>query len=371
MVNIVGVPCSVLSINYTTIACNTSPSREHSGTVIVLMGSISSSCQANCNYQYSSVLNPHVDDVSPRSISGNFTRVIVTVTGFGDQLDDVAVFADDYVLEVMEVTEYNNPGSGSVAGNHAMTVVIMSKGLASGNATLNSLPVAKLTSSSGSTMGGTPLITGNGFVVGNTFVTMGGAACLIQKVEPNTVHCLTPAHREGNVSVEIQVFSEAYPTLIFNYSLADTSGVIAASPATGPNGTVITITWSRFGPDPENIFVTIDYTPYTVITVNDTEVQRIAREHAGGTFPILLYHSFKGYPSSQAQFKYELLLNGILPAEGSFCGGTILDVQGSDFDPELSQVLVCGNNCEVQRPWSISAHLCCKVPQNNTQISVR
>ncbi|KPP78019.1 fibrocystin-L-like, partial [Scleropages formosus] len=368
MVNVAGVPCSVLSINYTTITCNTSPSWEHRGSVVVLTGSVSSSCLDNCNYQFSSLLVPHIDNVSPSSISGNLTTVIVAGIGFGSQPDDVAVFADGTVLEVMEVTNSNiTLAVGPLpAGNHALMVVIMSKGLASGNATLRSLPIAVLTPTSGSTMGGTPLlITGNGFMRGSTFVTVGGAACLIQWMEPDKVYCLTSAHREGSVAVQIQVLSVAYPALTFNYSLADTPAIIAVSPTTGPGGTVVTITGSGFGTDPQKISVTIDHTPCPVTTVTDTEIQCTAGEHAGGTFPIMLYHSVKGYASSQAHFTYELLLKGVVPEKGGFGGGTILEVQGSGFDPDISHVRVCGNNCSMaQQPCTV------EVLNRNAQVNV-
>ncbi|KAG7457780.1 hypothetical protein MATL_G00230750 [Megalops atlanticus] len=317
---------------------------------------------------YSSALVPSVTGVSPDSVTGNTTTVTVTGSGFGTLLDDVAVFAGDVMLEVTDVTDDNITLSvGPMpAGDHVLKVVILSKGLASGVATLTSLPTATLTPASGSVKGGTPLlITGNGFAPGNTSVTVGGSACSIDWVMPDEVCCLTPAHSAGSVAVQIRVFSVEYPVLTFTYSQAATPVITSVTPQTGSSGSVVTITGSGFGSDLQHVSVTIGNALCNVSALNDTQIQCTVGDHAGGVFPVMLHHAVKGYADSQSVFNYELLLTRVMPNEGGYGGGSILCVEGSGFDPNSSRVLVCGKECDVQRQMSTSTMLYCEAPSYN------
>lgn len=235
-VSVVGEPCTIFSLNYTTIICDTSSASALTGDVEVRLGPISASCLGDCRYEYSPQLVPSITGVSPSNISGNFTTITVMGAGFGDRVDDVVVYAGYTALEVLEVTDSNITlmVDSLPAGHHALRVVVLTKGLAKGEVTLSSLAIATLNPVTGSTQGGTPLlITGNGFLEGNTSVTVGGSLCLLQSVRPNEVRCLTAANEEGSVQVRIQVLSVVYPTMTFKYSLNDTPIVTAVNPATG------------------------------------------------------------------------------------------------------------------------------------------
>lgn len=52
-------------------------------------------------------------------------------------------------------------------------------------------------------------------------------------------------------------------------------------------------------------------------SIMDTKIQCIVGEHAGGTFPVALYHQVKGYALTQANFSYELQLMQVVPNEGN------------------------------------------------------
>ncbi|XP_053468790.1 PKHD1 like 1, tandem duplicate 1 [Ictalurus furcatus] len=367
-VTVAGYPCNIVSRNYTHIICDTTPSPPQKGNVVVKVGGITSLCSSDCSFQYSSSLVPTVSSISPNSISGNQTTVFVSGSGFGSQLEDLRVYADNIVLEVKEVTDSQlRLLVGPLpAGPHTLKVIVMSKGLASGNLTLTSQAQASLQPSSGSLAGGTLLtITGNGFAAGNTSVMLGPYSCPIMTLTPAMVNCLTHAFNEIEVQVTIKVFGVIYPPLSFNYTRSQTPNITTVSPPTGPNGTAITVSGSGFGSVAGLVSVLVDGVACNILSITDTMIECTVGEHAGGTFPVTLYHQVKGYALTQANFSYALQLTQVVPNEGSYGGGAVVAVQGSGFDPNSSRVLICNTECSINQNASSATNLYCRIPANN------
>ncbi|XP_062385127.1 fibrocystin-L-like [Sardina pilchardus] len=370
-VTVDGLQCQLLWANYTTVMCQTSPSTTgpRSGPAVIHVGAIASTCVGDCTFAYSAALAPRVFDVRPDTVSGELTTVVVNGTGFGSDAADVSVHVADIGLEVTAVTDSAITLSvGPLpAGSHPLSVVVMSRGLALGDGvTLTSAANAALSPGEGSTAGGTPLVlTGNGFLQGNTSVSLDGAPCWVTEATPGEVRCLTPPHDAGQVEVLVEVLGVQYPPLTFTYSQAQTPVVTSVSPATGLSSTVITLSGTGFGSDTSLISVEIDGVACVVATVTDTQVTCAVGEHAGGTFPIMLQHKVKGHATSDVVFNYELQLTGVVPSEGGLGGGNMVRVEGTGFDPHHSQVWICEGECEVDRNMSSSTQLHCRTPPNN------
>lgn len=84
----------------------------------------------------------------------------------------------------------------------------------------------------------------------------------------------------------------------------------------GPSGTVITLSGSGFGSDPELVSVTIDGVSCNVSAVSDSQLRCTTGSQPGGTYPVVLHHGVKGHAQSAVEFTYELTVNGVQPKEG-------------------------------------------------------
>ncbi|KAL1767893.1 fibrocystin-L isoform X2 [Sigmodon hispidus] len=365
-------PCKVLTVTYTAIECETAPAPQQLVLVDLLIHGVPAQCHGNCSFLYLESIAPYVTGVFPNSIEGS-VNVLIEGEGFGTVLEDISVFIGSQQFKAIEVNENNITVlvTPLVAGLHSLHIVIGSKGLALGNLTVSSPTVASVSPTSGSIAGGTILrITGNGFSPGTTTVTVGNNPCQIVFINSSEVYCSTPAGRAGTANLKISVNAATYPPLSFTYTTEDTPLLKRIVPNQGLmtlflSGTEVEIIGSNLGFDISDVSVMIKDSVCNVTTINDTVLQCIVGEHAGGIFPVMMLHKTKGSALSSVVFEYPLFIQSVHPRQGSFGGGQTMTVTGTGFDPLNSAVLVCDSECAVDKLGSDATALFCEIPPYN------
>ncbi|KAM9824037.1 PKHD1 like 1, tandem duplicate 1 [Neosynchiropus ocellatus] len=372
LVTLASEPCRVVNVTYTEIICDTLPSLPKTGNAHVHTGRIAASCHSDCSFTFSTSVTPTISGVSPSSITEPTTTITISGAGFGEEEDEVAVLIDSEEQDVLTVTddEITAQITDLPVGLHPVGVIVRTKGLASGDGTVDVVADADMTPGVGSLEGGTRLtITGNGFVPGKTAVTIDGQACEIQDISPRKVNCLTPPHAEGSIDVDIEVLSVTFPSLTFTYSANYTPVVNSITPVNGSIDTIITLLGSGFGSDPELVSVLMNDVACSVTSISDEEIVCTAGQNPGGTYKVVVNHHIKGSAESEVEFHYDLALGSVHPDEGSFAGNALVSVSGSGFDPLNSTVKVCGKECEVFRQMSTSTLIYCRTPAFNDSAS--
>ncbi|XP_004640150.1 fibrocystin-L [Octodon degus] len=357
-------PCKVLTVNYTTIECETSPAPQQLVNVQLLTHGVPGLCQGSCSFSYSDSITPSITGISPSTITEP-AKVFIEGEGLGTTVEDIAVFIENQQLRPVDVNENNMTVlvSSLPAGLHPVRVVVGTKGLALGNLTVSSPMIASVSPTSGSLGGGTTLvIIGNGFLLDNTMVRVGEGPCQIMLANSSEVHCSTPAGGAGKVDLQILVNGAPYPPLSFTYTVEDTPFLRGITPNTGPPGTEIEITGSNFGTAISEISVMISGTACNVTMVNDSVLRCALGDHAGGIFPVALLHKTKGFAVSTVVFEYPLHIQNLHPQQGSFGGGQILTVTGAGFNPQDSVILICSSKCAIDRLRSDHTTLFCETP---------
>ena len=234
-------------------------------------------------------------------------------------------------------------------GSQLVEILVKGKGWAANDQELHFTYVVTATSvtpTSGSLVGGqTITISGSGF--GNTKenanVSLDGSTCDIIAISMSHITCITTAHAEGNVSVEISI-GESSATIsdAFEYDSSLTISVTSLSPQQGSvsGGELITITGSGFL---DTTTVQVGDEKCKIQSVTAVEITCVTSRHAPGVYPILVITPGKGFaeiPEEYGKFKYLLVVHSIFPLIGSVAGGTHVVITGEGFGSNASRAVV-------------------------------
>ena len=231
--------CLVQSVSYKEVVCSTTASNPAFAELTLQINSVWADCKGNCSFRFSDGLTPQVDDVSPDTVSGTSTSLIILGSGFVNDTMTINVTVGGIECEVTYAwdDEINCDVSYVPVGDQVVIVNIPGRGNAffnTSNTVFSSNDIDSVTPSTGSTEGGQVItILGNGFVDGDTTVSVGGAACNIQSVTLSQIVCATPAHSGGTVDLVVSSNGEEYPTQDYDYSSAVTPTITSVTPANG------------------------------------------------------------------------------------------------------------------------------------------
>lgn len=235
-VQLAAVSCTVVSVNYTHILCDSSPSMETSGPVSVWVRGYPAVCRGSCGFTYNTSVAPILQTVSPLILLTVYTEITISGSGFGNSAELVFILVGNTSFKptVVSDSRLNTTVGPLPVGAHSLRVLISDKGVSREMLWVTTAASASLLPASGGVNGGTTLsITGNGFVPGETTVLVDGSPCSILTTTPGEVQCVTPPCGPGIVNVKITVHSTVYPLLKFTCNQTETPTILAISPTTG------------------------------------------------------------------------------------------------------------------------------------------
>ena len=205
-----------------------------------------------------------------------------------------------------------------------------------------------VTPQSGSVYGGQVIrIDGNGFPKDPSHlkILLGTKECLIEGSygAEGEVYCQTAAQSAGTASFDIQVkeVSANFPSLSYTFSSQHSPSISSISPTNGQKGSTITITGALLNNGQVKVYLG-QYLCNTT-SVEATKIVCLVPEMRSEVLKVKVLNDY-GFSNDNVQFTNDLLINTMLPLEGSFAGGREVVIFGKGFG-EGSVVSVCGKLC--------------------------
>ena len=271
----------------------------------------------------------------------------VTITGTGFQAGAVVTFGGTTgTLLSQTATTLVARTPARAAGAVSVTVAnpdgqSATKAAAFTYQTPPALPVVSgMTPLSGTTAGNTLVtITGSNFKSGAA-VTFGALAGTVVSATTSVITVRTPAHVVGSVVVSVTNTDgkSAQGASSFTYVKPDAPTITSFAPAFGPadGGTDVTITGSGFA---SGVIVRFGPVAGTLLDATSTRLVVRTPAHAKGLAPISVTNpdgqgvqlpnafTFRGKPPA---------VTSVSPSSGTSAGGTVVTIDGTDFDAGVS-----------------------------------
>ena len=233
--------CLVQTVSYMEVVCVTTEANVGRGELRLEVSSQWAVCKAsgNCTFTFSEEMTPVVTSISPDTVSGASTSIVILGFGFVNETSEITVIIGgvDCVVTFAYEDEIDCDVGYVPVGNQEVVVNVAGKGDAFfniSNTIYSEMVIDSVTPSAGSTEGGQSVtIIGSGFVDGSTVVDIGGAECIIESVTLYEVICVTSAHATGMVDLVVTSAGEDYPTESYEYSASLTPTISSVTPSKG------------------------------------------------------------------------------------------------------------------------------------------
>ena len=220
--------------------------------------------------------------------------------------------------------------------------------------------ITSITPASGIVTGGTVItIIGTGFNLGLEFTIGGAAATGIALTGTTQVTAVTPAHTAGAQELKITNSDGQYITGTFTYNPLPASGSV--SPASGTQGTVITIAGTDFA---AGLAVTIDGISAAVNSVTPSQIVAVAPENTSpGAKNITITNPDTGSVTLTGGFTYlSPTITSVSPAYG--VPGTVITIAGTSFVNASGLAVTVGGSAAASFTWNSAAQITATVPGN-------
>jgi hypothetical protein len=329
-----GIAATSLSVvNSTTITCITPANNAGAVGIIVTTGGGPSGAFSSFTY----VTPPNITGISQLTGStAGGTSVTITGTSFTGAtsvtFDGIAATS----LSVVDSTTITCSTPAHITGDVGIIVTTLygTSNTFSPFTYITPPNITGISSSYGSTAGGTNVtITGTNFT-GATLVTFGGlSATSLSIVNSTTITCITPARTTAG-DVGIIVTTGGGPSGAFSsFTYITPPNITGISPPSGSiaGGTSVTITGTNFTGATSVTFDGIAATSISV--VNNTTITCItpARTTAGSVDIIVTTGGGSSGAFSSFTYITSSVISSISPSSGSTAGGTNVTITGTNF----------------------------------------
>lgn len=337
-----GAAATIVTVTSTQITLTT-PAHAAGTVNVTVTNPDGSSVTQTGGYTYG--LPPSILSVTPNTgtdAGGTF----VTITGAEFQQGATVKFGSGTATNVVvsssaqtiqATTPVQGPGAVDVTVTNPDGRTATRK---SGFTYTGTLIVTAITPNTGTTAGGTAVtITGTPFATGALvyFGGLGGTqATNVVVVGSTQITCNTPTHAAGAVDVTVVVGTDN-ATLPAGYTYTASSGVtignIDPSSGTTAGGTVVAIIGSGFQ---QNLTVTFGTAAGTQITVdpNGTQITVTTPAHAAGSVDVIVNNPDGTSATAKNGYTYgnpAPTISSISPTSGPLAGGTVVTINGSNF----------------------------------------
>ncbi len=199
--------------------------------------------------------------------------------------------------------------------------------------------VSSVTPSSGPIVGGTTISISGKFLDFVTSVKIDGTSCLSFELRsPELIVCVTPAHAEGTVSVDVTGPTDEVISKTFTY-IPPVMSVTSISPAGGTDAgnTLLTVVGQNFETGSTITVGGLDCT--SVQFISSTSMKCRTPANVVGSYPVVVTSPGGQTATAATSYTYSLspTVTLVSPVSGTTGGGTVLTITGTNFvNPTVS-----------------------------------
>ncbi|CAM2722167.1 unnamed protein product [Rotaria socialis] len=372
---------SLATISYTRIVFITPTQMTYVNrnlTVTVAVGTNEAICLAtSCTFQWSTIITPYIDSVSPSQTSGPTTLTLTgrSLTVGGGTASNTLVSINGNPCNITLMTNLNMSCQvGHIeAGNYTITGMINGVGsiISVARLTVNAILTSISPTTSGIYGGVLLNIAGSGFSsnMNNSRIMVGSNQCQLVQATTSQLVCTVPPRGSQSSVVNIVVISKGLTlpgSWSFVYNVSNTPNIASVNPTSGSVSQLLTINGINFISNQTSVFV--GNIQCSINSISTTSITCTLGSSSAGLQPVRVYVAGAGNSNTDILFTYILQITSVTPAQGSYGGGQTIQVTGDGFNTTNLSVSVCNRSCQIVTVVS-NTQISCVTPSATPSIS--